>query len=91
MRQRSRPHSVRARCSCSVKRIEAYEEKDSTIAYYRPPAADGSRGGIYFINTYAPETRPRFDAEALAFHEAVPGHHTQIAIAQRPATHAGVA
>jgi uncharacterized protein (DUF885 family) len=69
------------RIPCDVVRVEAYEEKDTTIAYYRQPSVDRSRPGRYYINTYAPETRPRYEAEALAFHESVPGHHTQIALA----------
>ncbi len=67
---------------CEVVRMPAHEEKHSTIAYYRDPAADGSRPGQHYINTYAPETRPRYEAETLAFHESVPGHHLQLAIMQ---------
>ena len=70
------------KADCEVVRMEEHEEKHSTIAYYRWPAADGSRPGRYYINTSAPETRPRYEAEVLAYHESIPGHHLQLAISQ---------
>jgi uncharacterized protein (DUF885 family) len=68
--------------ACDVIPIPSHAEAHQTIAYYSWPAVDGSRPGRYYINLHAPTTRPRYEAEALAFHEAVPGHHLQIAIAQ---------
>jgi uncharacterized protein (DUF885 family) len=67
---------------CTVIPVPDYEAPFTTIAYYQQPAPEIGRPGQYNINLHAPETRPRFEARALAYHESIPGHHLQIAIAQ---------
>ncbi|MCP2165539.1 Uncharacterized conserved protein, DUF885 familyt [Goodfellowiella coeruleoviolacea] len=67
---------------CVVEPVPSVEEAGAVTAYYMPPAMDGTRPGTYFANTYLPEERYRYIAEAIAFHEAVPGHHFQISLAQ---------
>ena len=62
--------------------VPSYAEKSQTTAYYYPGAAESGRAGYFFANTYALNTRPKWEMEALTLHEAVPGHHLQISIAQ---------
>lgn len=71
-----------------IEQYPEYEERSAPGASYNPPADDGSRPAMYRINTYRPEKQSRVGVESTAFHEAVPGHHLQIALAmERPNAH----
>lgn len=60
--------------------VPSYAEKSQTTAYYQRGSVEAGRPGNFFANTYALDTRPRWEMEALTLHEAVPGHHLQLAL-----------
>jgi uncharacterized protein (DUF885 family) len=66
---------------CKVLPAPPESEQHAPPAYYVAPLPDGSRDGTYFLNTYKPETKSIFEAESVAFHEAIPGHHLDRTIA----------
>ncbi len=65
-----------------VKAVEPFREKSAGKAFYQQPSMDGTRPGTYYANLYDMASMPTYQMEALAYHEGVPGHHMQIAIAQ---------
>ncbi len=67
---------------CVMAEMPPIGADDAPLAFYLPAAEDGTRPGMYFVNTTSPTTRTRFESEALAFHESIPGHHLQLTIAQ---------
>ncbi len=70
------------RAGCEVRAVEEFKEKDAPFAYYFPPATDGSRGGTYYANGYDLPSRKYTKLATTTYHEAVPGHHFQIALEQ---------
>ncbi len=68
------------KAGCVVRPVEPLLEKDAPAAYYYQPAIDGSRPGVYFVNTYDLASRSYWITASTTFHEAVPGHHFQIAL-----------
>ncbi|PHS20623.1 MAG: DUF885 domain-containing protein [Kangiella sp.] len=73
---------VKPKASINVKAVEAFREKSAGKAFYQSPSMDGSRPGIYYANLYRMSDMPTYQMEALAYHEGIPGHHMQLAIAQ---------
>ncbi|WP_417763733.1 DUF885 domain-containing protein [Shewanella sp.] len=73
---------VKPQAAIEVKAVEAFREKSAGKAFYNRPTPDGSRPGTYYANLYDMRAMPKYQMEALAYHEGIPGHHMQIAIAQ---------
>lgn len=70
------------RAPLEVKAVEAYRQESAGKAFYEQGTPDGSRPGTYFVNLHDMRDMPRYQMEALAYHEGIPGHHMQISIAQ---------
>jgi uncharacterized protein (DUF885 family) len=70
------------KANCEVRQVEEFREKDMPAAFYFPPSGNGSRQGIYYINTGELPERPLHQLASITYHEANPGHHFQISIEQ---------
>ena len=74
---------VKPNTGVEVRRVPQFKEKTAPGGYYNPPAMDGSRPGQFYANLYDIKATPRYGMRTLAYHEAIPGHHFQLAIQQQ--------
>ncbi len=72
----------RPKARVEVRKVEAFREKSAGKAFYQRPSASGDRPGVYYANLYRMSDMPIYQMQALAYHEGIPGHHVQIAVAQ---------
>ncbi|MCB0377814.1 MAG: DUF885 domain-containing protein [Bdellovibrionales bacterium] len=73
---------TKPKAAIEVKAVEPYREKSAGMAFYNGPSEDGKRPGTYYVNLSNIKALPKWEAEALAYHEGIPGHHMQISIAK---------
>ncbi|WP_449357041.1 DUF885 domain-containing protein, partial [Alishewanella longhuensis] len=73
---------VKPKAEMIVQAVEPFREQSAGKAFYQRPSMDGSRPGVYYANLYRMSDMPKYQMEALAYHEGIPGHHMQLAIAQ---------
>jgi len=74
---------VMPEASVEVQRVPEFKEKTAPGAYYNPPAMDGSRPGVFYANLFDIKATPKYGMRTLTYHEAIPGHHFQLAIQQQ--------
>ena len=74
--------AVQPKAAFEIRPVEAFRNKSAAGGSYQPPSEDGTRAGIFYVNTYDLPSRKIWDAEDLFLHEAIPGHHFQIALQQ---------
>jgi uncharacterized protein (DUF885 family) len=75
-------NSSTGRLPYGIRTVPDYSAPGETTAYYMPGSGDGTKAGFYYVNTYDLRSRPLYELEALSLHEAVPGHHLQLALQQ---------
>ncbi len=78
--------NIAPKADFEVRAVESFREKSAASAAYQPATADGSRPGVFYVNTYDLKSRPRYQMQSIFLHEAIPGHHFQLSIQQEVAS-----
>jgi uncharacterized protein (DUF885 family) len=77
-----RQFAIAPKADFEIRPVEAFREQSAASASYRPGSPDGTRPGVFYVNTWDLPSRPTYLMQAIYLHEAVPGHHFQVSLAQ---------